>query len=321
MRLATREVPIDVFGPWQVRSLRCFELGRQLGAVKPAASDLHELSDGPGDAFLVELFSAASCHRTNWDRLRAHLVTRARKRQIGPDMFARMDGDTFVRDFGAAYTDDSTLAERHAMLAEVSEALDAAQPLGQLFLSFCKDPEQVTAGAVYEAVHTLDTFHADPQEKKARIFVQQLVRTGLLTNVSDDEIRPAVEYHIVRLYLRTGRVAHVKGYRQSDGGRATSVTTIAALRSAVEQAMRITAEGAGIRLLDLNDIEWQLARSFCERDKPRCFGPPSPQKPVSSRVAQLADGKCVFSDLCDGPRSEVFLGMIEPQLSERYSFY
>src|SRR5207248_9189523 len=89
-------------------------------------------------------------------------------------------------------------------------------------------------------------------------------------------------YHIMRLYLRTERVA------VPDPGLAASlvrrdsisVADIIHLRTTVAAAMRCTAELAGVPVLTLNEAEWAFTRRTCERDAVACF--PSIQCPLSN---------------------------------------
>ena len=86
--------------------------------------------------------------------------------------------------------------------------------------------------------------------------------------------------------------------------------------------MYFTASAAELPILDLNQLEWQVARSFCERHGPRCEGPPNPDKPCDEAVLALAPNlACPFSALCGGADDARLARMMEPQLSGKYDFY
>lgn len=308
---------------WAVAALRCHELGLGLRGA-PAPPRQKRLSPDPRAALLAEVLAAAICHSTNWDRLRAS-VGRAAK---DPEWFAahRLAGLTpteFQVAFGDALADDSTLAGRHRLFTETAGLVAA----GELRLDGLVDtaPRVGGEGGLYERFRRVPAFGRDPEQKKARILVQELCRTELIDPVDPASIRPAVEYHLIRLYLRTERVLPT---RAEDRSRLTTSTTFRApvigrVRRAVETAMYFTASAAEVSIPHLNQVEWQIARSYCVRGNPRCGGPFDPGKPCDESVLALATGgRCPFADLCAASEDSSGLArLVEPQLSPRHDFY
>lgn len=318
----SKERRIDVFGRWQVRSLRCYEEGLALRGVR-IRMEPHPLVSDPSRAVLVEFLAAAVCHRTNWDRLHGHLLTVA----AGSDGFipARLAGltvDEFADEFADAFGSVTDLPARHRLFTAVAAAFARGDdPFDGRRLG--GEPQRLGGpDGLYSALDRLEVFRSDPQRKKSRILVQQLVRTGLLALTDPDQLRPAIEYHLVRLYLRTGRVVHADSLDVGDGhGRASDVRTVTALRVAVEEAMRYTAAAAEFTVIETNDIEWQIARSFCVRSAPRCDGPPRRDKPVDPAIMAVAGGACPFAATCDGSRYAAIAALTEPRLADYHAYY
>lgn len=311
----------DIFGQWHVRSLRCYEEGLALRGIKTPAAPV--LSTDPARAVLADFLAAAVCHGTNWDRLRQHLFGVA----INPDLFtavrfASLTFDQFIKEFGVAFGDVSDLAERHQFFCAIGKAFSRDDEL------FCgkrlaSEPQRVGGpDGLYAQLDLLAPFRADPHRKKSRVLVQQLIRDGLLKVVDPHDLRPAIEYHLVRLYLRTGRVVHTdSSHNWGHENRATDVRSITALRGAVEHAMHYTAGSAELDVLQTNEIEWQIARSFCDRTTPRCQGPPRQDKPVLPSIAAAAGGCCIFATTCDGPRNASVAYLVEPKLANHHAYY
>lgn len=313
---------IDIYRRWEVRSLRCYEEGLALQGIQ-LEHPSHPLAGDPARAVLVEVLAAAMCHATNWDRLRQHLISAAcnANGSFTPAALARRDFAEYLAEFGAAFDDEvADLDRRYEMFRSVVEALsEPGYSVGSLHQ---RDVVQLAGpGGLYAQLDSLAPFAEDPQRKKSRLLVQHLVRFGLIRISDPDSLQPAIEYHLIRLYMRTGRVAHSEAKDVGATTSSTDIRSVNALREAVEQAMHYTAYAAELSVADLNEIEWQVARSFCTRNSPRCEGPPLAAKPVSQSILERSQGACPFSGSCDGPRHGRVALTVEPKLSSRHAFY
>jgi hypothetical protein len=308
---------------WAVAALRCYELGLGLrGAPQPPCQE--RLSVDPSTALLGEVLAASICHSTNWDRLRASVSRAARDPEwFAAHRLARLTPTEFQEAFGDGLADDSTFVGRYRLFTETAGLVVA----GELRLDGLLDGATRVGGegGLYDRLGRIPAFSRDPEQKKARILVQELCRTALIDPIDPASIRPAVEYHLIRLYLRTERVLPT---RAEDRSRLTTATTFRApvigrVRRAVESAMYFTASAAEISIPHLNQLEWQIARSYCVRGNPRCGGPFDPEKPCDETVLALANGgRCPFADLCAASDDSSGLArLIEPQLSSRHDFY
>ena len=317
-----RSDTIDTYGRWEVSPLRSYEQGLALRGVD-LATPTHPLAVDPPRALLFEFLAAATCHATNWDQLRRHLLDLAIDGStFTPELLATMDLPEFRQVVGPAYGDAEDIPRRHTLFVEVANAL--AVPSSRLFVNSLVGGLHRLGGAdgLYGRLDGLQAFHADPQRKKTRILVQHLLRYGLLSVVDPEEVLPAVEYHLIRMYLRTGRVIDKRSTDDArDPARAADIRSLTHLRNAVEQAMHYTARGAELPLADVNEIEWQIARSYCERSAPRCEGPPRADKRPDISITALAGGACPFVATCRGSAYEDLLEVAEPRLATRHAFY
>ncbi|HEU5155790.1 MAG TPA: hypothetical protein VFU43_02260 [Streptosporangiaceae bacterium] len=228
----------------------------------------------------------------------------------------------FCDEFGGAFPEAEDTSRRWEMFVTVAAAFTSGAPLFDNKALASRTWTLAGPGGLQSVIDSLGPFGADPQRKKTRILLQQLYRYDLLRFSDPEQLRPAIEHHIIRLYLRTGRVARIgTSMLRATGNRASDIRNLTALRAAVEQAMSYTAAAAELTVNEINEIEWQVGRSYCIRSEPRCEGPCRSDKPVDSTIAQLASGACPFVAICDAPRYEGFARLTEPRLAKHHGFY
>jgi hypothetical protein len=309
-------------GRWEVQPLRCYEMGLLLRGL-PEPPPQERLSNDPHLAVWGEFLAAAVCHATNWNTLRRGIAQFLQSPPGDASTFAQLSLHEFETGLGHSFTNKLRMSARHRMFVEVATQL-ASGEISWTHHVLTANPSLAGDQGIYSMLDSFPTFNGDPERKKARILVQELCRTGLMSPTDPENLRPAVEYHIMRLYLRTERVVTAV---PTDVPRLTSsetfrVDTINRLRRAVEEAMVYTAAGSGHPLHDLNHYEWQLARSYCLRESPRCHGPAHPKKPCDSALANLSEsGACPLAESCRGSQGDPVSALREPVLSTRHSHY
>jgi hypothetical protein len=175
----------------------------------------------------------------------------------------------------------------------------------------------------YAWLNNIPVFAEDPVQKKSRVLVHQLLRYGLIDVIDPQNIAPAVDYHIMRLYVRTARVRPIgETLRERlNEGKKVRIEIVTSLRRAVEEAMHYSSVCAGIRIDELNHIEWQIARSFCVRHQARCESGPLPEKPIDQVVANLScksGGGCPLAIGCQGARDPQLRRVVDPQSLRSY---
>ncbi len=104
------------------------------------------------------------------------------------------------------------------------------------------------------------------------MIIQLLSRFSLVDFKDPEKINPAIDYHLIRLALRNGRVKIKDGKLKLKIINETSVSkkedTI--IREKVIEAFKVTQETSKKSTPEENWIEWHIARSFCLRDEPLC---------------------------------------------------
>jgi hypothetical protein len=69
-----------------------------------------------------------------------------------------------------------------------------------------KNPRLQGPGGFYETISILPAYTGAAFDKKARVLAHDLHREGIVTFCDPENLKPVVEYHLIRLYLRSGRV-------------------------------------------------------------------------------------------------------------------
>lgn len=273
-----------------------------------------------------EIVFISICHQANWDRLHDRVLDIASKDlcELQPSNLCKLSSKRFIDLFADGLDSDRMkVKERLKLLRELgSKAISWPHGEG---LSWLNNERVCLSGkdGIYSWLNNIPVFAADPIQKKARVLVHQLLRYGLISVTDPENISPAVDYHLIRLYVRTARVRPVNDewdQRLKEGGKAR-VEPVTALRRAVEEAMYYTATGAELRVDELNHIEWQIARSFCLRQEPRCNTGPLIEKPVDNAVAELsckAGCACPLIAQCVGARDAQIREAIDPQSARSY---
>ena len=91
------------------------------------------------------------------------------------------------------------------MLKDAARALSALHSEGTLD-QLIEEARLDGADGFYAAMKAVPAFAEDRLEKKARVLAHDVFREQIINFRDPENLRPAVEYHLLRLYLRTGRV-------------------------------------------------------------------------------------------------------------------
>src|SRR5579871_1571477 len=193
---------------WKVDRIHCHLLGQGLVGLG-ANSKPHPLPLSRDWQIWAELLTVAICHQANWDRLHSTVVRLARmdRSQIHPKCLGHLSGNDFRRMFGEAYDPDRIrITERVKLLRATANEVEA-DAVGPKFDWI---PQGLVAlggeSGLYDHLRQFEAFRADPLQKKSRIFVHDLLQYKLISVSDPEHIAPAIDYHLTRLYVRTGRV-------------------------------------------------------------------------------------------------------------------
>ena len=279
-------------------------------------------------AIWVEILFVSICHNTNWDRLHSRFLDIAEKDpgQLSPPAVSALTHETFSILFGDVLSGDQrTKGERARILREVANMAGDVLINSDDRLPFFGPGKSRLGGqaGVYNWLARIPTFGGDPLQKKSRILVHQLLAYKLLEVADPEKILPAVDYHLMRLYVRTGRVIARKTeiFERLQGDRKVErVEFVTHLRRAVEEAMWYTSSGAQRPVNQVNHIEWQIGRSFCTRKEARCEGPFLKDKPLDACVQELSPGSpaCPLRKDCAGAIDESLRSIVDPASSRSY---
>ena len=310
---------------WEIAEIPCYLLAKRFeGCTLPLVR--HGLSLDRVWQIWAELIVASICHQTNWERLHERVIEIVSEDlpQLMPCALRTMTPACFRRLFAEAMSADRIRSPERAKLLRELGSYAADWPDGYE-QSWLRDDSITLAGpgGLYAWLGGTEVFSADPLQKKARVFVHGLLRHGLVSVTDPEHIAPAVDYHIMRLYMRTGRVVPTtNGVLDRVSEEQTArVEFVTALRKAVERAMSYTAAVAGVRIDELNSIEWQIARSFCLRREPRCELEPLSDKPIDRVVTDLSKsvgGSCPLVTECQATRDAGLRAIVDPHSIRPY---
>jgi hypothetical protein len=162
-----------------------------------------------------------------------------------------------------------------------------------------------------------EAFREDPLRKKSNVLVHEIVRDRIVTFDDSSEIAPAVDYHIMRLYLRSGRVIplHLETLDLLKQDSIPRPRLVKLLREAVSEALSLTALYADRSIPEVNSLEWQIGREVCDRGRPNCRGG---NVSIAERFG-LATDECPYSNFCHAYADEEWRLLREPDLKK--SFY
>ncbi len=269
-----------------------------------------ESTDAAGSrerAILIRLAVAAICHQFNWD-----FLTQSLTREIAADdepvaKLANVDARQLYAWLEAYPKKERIRAkERAALLRDLGNELQDRY-LGRaenLILDASK--KLLGAKGLMRRLDDFEAFRQDPLRKKSNVFVHELVRERIARFEDEEAIDPAIDYHIMRIYLRTGRVVpkHRETLHILRSKQPTRPRLVKLLRQTVAEAVRSTAFYAALPVPDVNYIEWQLGRGVCTVNEPSCESGTRFSDPV---ITTLSESRCPYAEFCAALRDDRWL--------------
>jgi hypothetical protein len=271
-----------------------------------------------GSELLFRIALSAICHQINWDflseRLRPLFDTGGLNARNLSTVTAR-EVETWLAGYHRPERTKSK--ERAALLRDVGATI---------LRDFQGEPENLLEGAggrlhgsdgFMERLDRFCAFREDPLRKKSNVLVHEIVRDGVANFDDSNKIAPAVDYHIMRLYLRSGRVVplHCETLELLKKDSAPRPRLVKLLREAVSEALCLTALYTGMSIPDVNSVEWQIGRDVCDRSRPKCS---AGNASVAERLG-LSRDTCPYIDFCRAFTDKEWRLLREPDLKK--SFY
>jgi uncharacterized protein (DUF362 family) len=266
----------------------------------------------------AEVICASICQQLNWDFLRVSIQSDLNRedawwepRRI--ELITTQDVERLL----SGYKQPSRIRPRER--AQMLRSLESLFSEGRD--SYCDVfPERIESSAevakLIAIIESCSAFSEDPQRKKLQVLLHRLAKSGLVEGL-EGVCNPAIDYHIMRLYLRRGEVSPVSqvGSQYIAGGKSRTARTVAAVRGTVADALRIIAEQSNLSIPLVNTIEWWIGRSVCIRQSPDCE-----LAGEASHWLRPAFKRCPFSDSCVALNiNNELLRVTEPELSRQAS--
>jgi uncharacterized protein (DUF362 family) len=243
-----------------------------------------------------ELVTAAICHQMNWDflrrALREHVCAGANWWQLPQ-----------IGSVSSTVVDDLLRSYERPERVRAQQRAEMLRSLGVLYLGGKRSYSDVVPpvlvnerdrGTLLGLLEQCRVFSEDIERKKLQVAIHRFAQSGLVLGI-DSLSRPAIDYHIMRLYLRRGEVRPVSalGLEYLTSSRSKRRSTVAALRRTVSSALLSVAEMCNIPIAAVNGIEWWIGRSVCVRNRPDCLleGP-------DAQWLRPRFSRCPFAETC-----------------------
>jgi len=237
------------------------------------ATDPFSLKDKSASEQATALFYLVGiCNRLNWDFVLGQFAKELWEITQGfsAEALETIDRSSFRKAFGAYRRDDGGLNYKARL--DNLKAIARHVRNDNLILNVLGSQTVMGDRGAAALIRQAPVYNDDPLLKKCNALLHELVRRQLIKVIDADEISPAIDYHIMRLYLRTGRV------RVTDdelvlrlvSRKSVRIEVITEIRKAVADALKYTAWVAGVSVSTLNDLEWAFTRRACRRDYVWC---------------------------------------------------
>jgi hypothetical protein len=267
--------------------------------------------------FLFRLCLAAICHQINWDFLSDRLRIAFEKEAASATWLSGVTARDVQHWLEGYHKPDRIRAgERALLLRNIGEILVSEYGGDTDELVSASRGRLSGAGGLLDRLDSFVAFREDPLRKKSNVMIHDIVRENVAHFSDESAILPAIDYHIIRLYLRTGRVVAIHqatmDLLQQDSVPRPRLVRL--LREAVSEALSLTSLYAQLSIPEVNGIEWQIGRDICERDQPRCLGP---QK-VELGATFAKSPKCPNVSFCQAFSNSAWRVLREPDTKTRF---
>lgn len=221
-----------------------------------------------------EVVCAAICHQMNWDYLRKAVLekTKADKYWLQGDRLAVISEDEVEYMFFNYKKQERIRAkERCEILREVGKMIKDVGGYQQIF--FDNQQKILSIEKIRKSLLKCSAFSKDPKEKKLQLLLQKLSTYKKLHEL-EVYCKPAIDYHLIRCYLRRGLLYPRTKYAEefiSAPSAQRKEATVAALRDLCSELLEQISWYTELDICVVNSIEWNIGRSVCTQDTPDCF--------------------------------------------------
>ena len=226
-----------------------------------------------------ETICSAICHQMNWDFLRQAVCRKTLEQPdwLRPESLANISKDDTEKLLASYKKVERIRADERAVI-------------------FFEDSGQILSEAqIRQNLLECPAFAQDPEGKKLQLLLQKLSNYPRLSGLTAF-CRPAVDYHLVRCFLRRGLLSP-KTKLSTEFVMSTEIqrreSTMGALRQLCGSLIQEISNYTGLSINSVNQIEWYVGRSICKEGEPDCYL----KEPDSGWVREKYE-KCPFSRTC-----------------------
>lgn len=166
--------------------------------------------------------------------------------------------------------------------------------------------------------------YSDPVAKKSFLLVMFAVRSGAWQVEDLERLKVAVDYHIMRIALRSGmvEVQDPALARRLRNREVVSAEVDNAVREAVREACDRLVAASGQQVFDVDNILWMIGRNCCHYDHdPICGDNACWRMEACSLLQGIAydcPGRCPLDGVCLGSRHADYRALWETTLYTHY---
>ncbi len=165
--------------------------------------------------------------------------------------------------------------------------------------------------------------YSDPIQKKSFLYLMFVSQAGIWEIKDLENLKVAVDYHIMRIALRSGMV-RVEGAleRVLKERREVDVATDTKVRGAVQGACDLLVRHSGHSIFEVDNILWMMGRNCCFYDhEPICGENTCFKEDRCTFIGSIVydcTGKCLFDGVCLGSTDEEYRKFWETNLYTEY---
>jgi len=265
------------------------------------------------DRIGCEVVCAAICHQINWDFLRdaVYKMTLDDSAWINPASIAKITSAK-VTELLASYNKPKRIRarERCSLLRSVGRSL-LEMDYGYYDIFFAPNFSIKKSENMIGTLNSSKAFSEDPEGKKTQLLLQNLSDYEEF-NALRQYCKPAIDYHIIRGFLRRGLVKPVNQKAFDfifNPNIQRKEQTVAALRKICSDVFDTIQWLTACDITTINTIEWWIGRSVCLKDCPDCN-----LKTDSAKWLKSNFDRCPFYDSCYAVQSsdKRFIDIVEP---------
>lgn len=178
-------------------------------------------------------------------------------------------------------------------------------------------------GGILQRLAAFDAY-SDPVEKKSFLFIMFAFRCGAWQIEDLENLEVAIDYHIMRVALRSGMVRVVEPELEQTLKKRLPVSAEQdnRVREAVRQACALLVRHSRHSVFEVDNILWMMGRNCCFYDYEPICGANSCRRQnqctLIRGIEYACPGACLFDGACFGSRDKAYQAFWETNLYTHY---